>query len=65
VEVAAMSGPVWRFEAGMTVVCDECLVETDRAYVEGAVKGAEFAPGRHLCERCYEDNIHLIAAREA
>ncbi len=60
-----MSGPVWRFEQGTTVVCDECLVETDPAYVEGTVDGAEFEPERHLCERCYVDNIQLIAAREA
>jgi hypothetical protein len=59
-----MSGPVWRFETGSTVVCDECLTETDRAYVEGIVGRAEFRPQRHLCERCYADNIELIA-REA
>jgi len=41
------------------------LRETDRAYVEGSVQGARFEPGRHLCERCYADNIQLIAAREA
>lgn len=59
-----MSGPVWRFQADETVVCDECLTQTDRAYVEGTVAGAEFHPQRHLCERCYADNIELIA-REA
>ncbi len=56
-----MSGPVWRSQHGPVEVCDQCLTETERVMVEGTVAKAVFHPERRLCERCYADNIALIA----
>lgn len=56
-----MTGPVWRREQGETRICDECLREVDRAYVEGTVTDNEFADRRVLCEDCYRAKIALIA----
>jgi len=55
-----MSGPVWRVYEGDKVVCNECLRESTRAFVEGEVADGEFRSGRYLCEECYPEQVRLI-----
>jgi len=48
-----MTGPVWRFEAGLQRACDSCLREHAGLYVEGEVVDNELLVGRAVCPACY------------
>lgn len=55
-----MSGPVWRVEKGVEIVCSECLRTTDGAVAEGELRDGRFETNRVLCKDCYKEHARLI-----